>query len=106
MPMAALNTAYLRDGMVLFVDDEVALDKPVHLVSIVSPGSDKPMLHPRHLVVLGGGARATLIESHLGAGSESCFNNIVTELALAEGAALDPFEIGRASCRERGGQCV
>lgn len=89
MPLAALNTAFLNDGMALFLDEGVVLDKPVHLVSIVAPGATKTMYQPRHLIVLGKGARATLIETHVGAGDTACFNNIVSEIALDEDSGLD-----------------
>ena len=91
LPMAALNTAFMRDGMVLFVDDGVIVDKPVHLVSIASPGDTPMMLQPRHLVVLGDGATATLIESHIGGSGGAYFNNLVSELTLGESAELNHY---------------
>ncbi|MCZ6845784.1 MAG: Fe-S cluster assembly protein SufD, partial [Alphaproteobacteria bacterium] len=91
MPLAALNTAFMRDGMVLFVDAGVIVDKPVHLISIVAPGDTPMMLQPRHLVVLGDGAKATLIESHIGGGDGAYFNNLVSELTLGERAELNHY---------------
>lgn len=91
MPLAALNTAFMRDGMVLFVDDGVKLDKPVHLVSITVSGDAPMMLQPRHLVVLGEGAEATLIESHMGGSGGAYFNNLVSEFTLGEGAQLNHY---------------
>jgi len=91
LPLAALNTAFMRDGMVLFVDDGVIVDKPVHLVSIASPGDTPIMLQPRHLVVLGDGAKATLIESHIGGSGGAYFNNLVSELTLGERAELNHY---------------
>jgi Fe-S cluster assembly protein SufD len=91
MPLAALNTAFMRDGMVLFVDAGVDVDKPVHLVSITVPGQTPLMLQPRHLVVLGDGAKATLIESHIGGSEGAYFNNLVSELTLGEGAELNHY---------------
>lgn len=91
LPLAALNTAFMRDGMVLFVDAGVNVDKPVHLVSIASPGDTPMMLQPRHLVVLGDGAKATLIESHIGGSGGAYFNNLVSELTLGERAELNHY---------------
>lgn len=91
MPMAALNTAFLQDGMAIFIGENITLDKPVHLISITAPGAGAMMVQPRHLVVLGKGAQATLIETHITATGGSSFNNIVTELQLAEGAKLNHF---------------
>lgn len=91
MPLAALNTAFMRDGMVLFVDGGVDVDKPVHLVSITVPGATPMMLQPRHLVVLGDGAKATLIESHIGGSDIPYFNNLVSEFTLGDGAELNHY---------------
>jgi len=91
MPMAALNTAFLRDGMAMFVGDRVVLDKPVHLISITAPGDRPLMVQPRHLVVLGKNASATLIETHITAEGGSSFNNIVAELQMDDGAKLNHF---------------
>ena len=91
MPLAALNTAFMHDGMVLFVDAGVAVDKPIHLVSIAVPSAAPMMLQPRHLAVLGDGATATLIESHIGGSDIAYFNNLVSELSLGEGAELNHY---------------
>ncbi len=91
LPLAALNTAFMHDGMVLFVDDGVSIDKPVHLVSIAVPSDTPMMLQPRHLVVLGDGAKATLIESHIGGSGGAYFNNLVSELTLGERADLNHY---------------
>lgn len=91
MPLAALNTAFMRDGMVLFVDAGVDVDKPVHLVSIAVPGATPMMLQPRHLVVLGDGAKVTLIESHIGRTDGAYFNNLVSELTIGAGAELNHY---------------
>ena len=90
MPLAALNTAFLGDGMVLLVDKGVVLDKPVLLVSVGAPDERAVTYQPRNLVVLGDGAAASLVEAHIGAGSDvGYFANIVTEIALGESARLD-----------------
>ena len=91
MPMAALNTAFLRDGMTMFVGAGVVLDKPVHLISITAPDDGHLMVQPRHLVVMGKGAEATLIETHITTEGGSSFNNIVSELHLDDDAKLNHF---------------
>jgi Fe-S cluster assembly protein SufD len=90
MPLAALNTAFIGDGMVLLVDAGVTLDRPILLISVGAPGATAATFQPRHLVVLGDGAAATLVEAHTGTdGGTGYFANIVTEMALGEGARLD-----------------
>jgi len=89
MPMAALNTAFLSDGMAIFVDADVSLEKPVHLISVSARDDGDAMVQPRHLVVMGRGASSTLLETHISADGGACFNNVVSELHLAEGAKLN-----------------
>lgn len=91
MPMAALNTAFLNDGMAMLVDADVSLDKPVHLISVSVSGGGEVMVQPRHLIVMERGARASLIETHVSADGGASFNNVVSELSLAEEARLDHF---------------
>ncbi len=88
MPLAALNTAFAGDGLYLRLEDGVALERPVHLVSI-GGGTESPvMFHPRHLIVLGAGASATVVESHIGLGDGSYLANGVLEAEVGRGAAL------------------
>ena len=91
MPMAALNTAFIRDGLFLSVASNVVLDKPVHLLSIIAPDDSPMMIQPRNLVVLGSGSKATLIESHIGNPGVGYFNNIVSEHTLGDGAQLNHY---------------
>jgi len=95
MPMAALNTAFATDGLYLSLDDGVRLERPVHLVSI-GGGTDEPvMFHPRHLVVLGVGASATLAESHIGLGDCAYLSNEVLEAQVGLDASLEHYRLQR-----------
>lgn len=94
MPLAALNTAFLGDGMVLLIDEGVVLDKPVLLVSVGSPAADGATFQPRNLVVLGDAASATLIDVHVGmVPGARYFANVVTEIALGAGSRLDHYTL-------------
>ena len=84
-PMAALNTAWIEDGLVLIVPRNIAVPGNIEIV-FVSAG-DAPVAHPRLLVSLGDNAEATLIEHHLGSAAGG-FTNQVAEIALGQGANL------------------
>ena len=86
LPMAALNTAFFADGLVLDLDD--APDKPIHLVSIGAAGEGQPLFQPRHRISLASGA-ATVIESHLALGGAGRYAaNGVTEISVGKDATL------------------
>jgi Fe-S cluster assembly protein SufD len=94
-PMGALNGALMADGLVLLVEPGVTLDRPVHVVSVGrAPDGQARHGHPRHLVVLGDGARATLVESRVSApDSAEMLCNAVTEIALGAGARLNHLRL-------------
>lgn len=84
----ALNTAAFDDGLVMLLDAGVHLERPVELLHL-SIGLDEPGLaQPRHLIQLGAGARAELIERYLSFGTALYCNNAVVEIRLAQGARL------------------
>jgi Fe-S cluster assembly protein SufD len=84
-PMAALNTGWIEDGLVLIVPRGVSIESPI-TVNFVASG-DAPVAHPRLAVSLGDNAEVTLIEHHLG-GASGGFTNQVAEIALGRGANL------------------
>lgn len=85
--LAALNTAYMGDGLVVRLPAGIVLGQPLHLINIAAPAA-AIAIQPRHLVILEAGASMTLVESHAGLGDTPYFANAVTEISLAPGARL------------------
>ena len=106
---ASLNAALFVDGFVLALDPGVALETPVEIIHWGDAADSA--LHLRHLVHLGAGSRATIIESY--AGSGRYWTNAVALVDLGSGAALrhaklqdeadrrDPFRPGAGEYRGR-----
>ncbi len=89
----ALNTASMRDGLVLLLAPGVVLERPLELVHI-AVGLDQPSVcHPRYLIQLGAGAQATLIERTIGRDETLYCTNAVLEIDLAPGAVLNHHRI-------------
>jgi Fe-S cluster assembly protein SufD len=92
-PFAALNTAFLRDGVVLRVGRGVRVEAPIHL-RFVATGAAGTIAHPRALVVLEENSEATVIESFASvAGSTGddpapYVTNVVTQLVVGPAARL------------------
>jgi len=84
----ALNQAFLQNGLFLHVADGVVLDGMVQLVHVSEAGDQSIVSHPRHLLVLGRNARAGLLQVDLGVDGVA-WSNSVTEIELADGAALE-----------------
>ncbi|MTI11454.1 Fe-S cluster assembly protein SufD [Curvivirga aplysinae] len=90
--LAALNTAYLADGLYLELDRAVMMEKPIHLVSLTYTGDEAVSFHPRHSIRLGDGAAATILESHVGVSGEmQSFGNAVSEIQLGRDANLGHY---------------
>jgi Fe-S cluster assembly protein SufD len=93
MPMLALNTALMADGIVLRIAEGVTVDRPIHLIFVGAAGDAPLAVHPRILVIAGRDSRATLVESHVGVGDRPYLSNLVSEVALHEGAALGHYKL-------------
>jgi Fe-S cluster assembly protein SufD len=88
----ALNTALMGDGAIIQVAKGTELKRPVHL--IFATGADKPSAtFVRSLVVVGEGARATIIEDH---NSGEAQVNAAFELVVGDEAKVDYFKITNA----------
>jgi len=87
-PLAALNLALMGDGAALIVPDGIAIENPVHIVHVSTGTHEAAAHHLRHLIVLGEGSAATVVESRSGIGMIGAWTNVVTEAALGRNAHL------------------
>jgi Fe-S cluster assembly protein SufD len=99
-PFTALATAFLDDGIFLFVPPRTVIEQPIQLTCRLPSAGGNPIAHPRVLIIVGDQARVTVVESHEsgaeGRGGESVsLSNAVTELVLGEGARLDYVRVQR-----------
>ena len=84
----ALNRAFLGDGAVISIPPGARLPQPIELVFLARGESDVAS-HPVVLVLAGEGARATVVEHHLGAGAGAKLANPFTCIAVGERAAVE-----------------
>ena len=88
----ALNTAFMGDGAVILVAQGAALVQPIHLV-FVNAGGEPASVFARSLAVIEKGARAMLVESHLGAIASDTQVNTALELKVGDEAHVDHIKI-------------
>ena len=97
-PFTALNTAFLREGGLVHVGAGVDLTAPVHLLFVSTAEAGGTVSHPRNLVVVERGARASIIESYVTlAPGQGYWSNPVTEVAVGAGAWVEHTRIQRES---------
>ncbi len=87
-PFAALNDAFLTDGLFLHLKPGVDLGSVIEVIH-VSVGQSGPVFqHPRNLIVAEAGAHATVLEHYIGFGQSPTLANAATEVVLGEGAGV------------------
>ena len=93
-PFAALNTAYLEQGIFLRIGRDIVLDKPIAFLYHTSGGL-KRFACLRNLIVLETGAQAEMIEyyHYSGAPKSEYFNNIVHEIYIGRNAKLRHYAV-------------
>jgi Fe-S cluster assembly protein SufD len=92
--LAALNTAFLRDGACVRLAANSALERPIYLIYVGLPNAFSA---PRTLIVADPKSQATIIEHYVGLDAPGYFSNAVTELALAPGAKLTHYRLQEES---------
>ena len=87
-----------REGGVVHVAAGVDLAAPVHLLFVTTAEAGGTVAHPRNLIVVERGARASIIESYVTlAPGQSYWTNPVTEVAVGAGAWVEHTRIQRES---------
>ena len=87
----ALNTALMGDGAVIRVASGATIERPLHLLFVVS---DNPAaIFTRSLVTIDHGARVMLIESHEGPAASDYQVNAALELFAGDSAHVDHVKV-------------
>jgi len=90
--LTALNSAFIQDGLFVYVPEGVKVEKPIQLINIVD--SQVPLLlQPRHLVVAEKGSELTLVHCDHSLTHNVSFTNTVVEIFAQPGAVVDHYKI-------------
>ena len=87
-----LNSAHMRNGCVIKVEDNTQIDKPINLIYLNLPNSNKSSLFIRNYIKLGANSKCTIYENYLSTqkkeASQTYFINTQSDIHLLEGASL------------------
>ena len=87
-----INTAFMQDGLFIYVPDNVKVEKAVQVINIVD--SKNPVfLQPRNLVIAGKNSRLALIHCDHTLTHNISFTNTVSEVILHENAYVDHYKV-------------
>lgn len=92
---ANLNAAGFSDGAYVVVPKDTVADGAIHLLYISTESAEAWAAHPRNLIVVGQGSKATLVEDYVGPHGSTYFNNVVNEIAVADSATLNHTKVQR-----------
>ena len=91
-PLVALNTAFANDGYLLFIPDNVTLEKPFQLVNFLEcPG--KAFVTSRNLIVAGRNSEVNLIVCDHTLNLNEYLSNSVTEIIAGENARINIYTV-------------
>ena len=83
---AALNSAFVEDGIYIHVPRGVVVDTPIYVLYVTVPGATPTMNHPRNLIVAEENSQVTVVEDYVSLGEGITFSNAATELVAGDNA--------------------
>ena len=89
----ALNTAFLQEGVFLFIKKSVVIEHPVYIYNISDARSVNTLAQPRSLVYIGESAQVKFVESYSTIGQSDSFTNQVMELVVEKNALVEYYKI-------------
>src|SRR5687768_11040328 len=87
----SLNTAFLRDGIVIMISARTVLEQPIEVTFASASQGSGSVSHPRLLIVAGEASQATVLERYVGQGA--AFTNPVGEVWLGNNAVIDHYKL-------------
>ena len=90
--VAALNTAFAADGVIIAVDPDVVVARPIHLAFVTTTATPSAMFTQSSLSV-GSGAVVTLVETHEGPDQSEYQVNTALRMMVGDQAQLDHIKV-------------
>jgi Fe-S cluster assembly protein SufD len=89
---AALNTAFVSDGITITIPENTMYDKLINVVFFNSGGLNA-VSHPRVFVNAGSNSSTSIMETYLGGSQNISLTNSVSEIILNEGAIVNHYRL-------------
>lgn len=88
----SLNLAFAQDGFFIYVPDNVVVETPMQMVSIIN-WEKGLFIQTRNLVIMGKNSKMTMVHCDDSTNQEAMFKNSVTEVFVDEGANLEHYKL-------------
>ena len=89
---AVLNTAFAADGVIIAVDPDVVVARPIHLVFVTTAAMPSAMF-TRSSLELGSAAAITLVETHEGPDQSDYQVNTALRMTVGDRACIDHIKV-------------
>ncbi len=99
-PFAALNTAFFEDGILIEIDKNAIVDKPLHIIHQYYH-QQAGFIQPRVLIVANQNSKADIIETVTMSDGTPLFVNTVSEYYVKDNAQLSHYNIQLAPAAGR-----
>ena len=90
--IVALNTAFIQDGLFVYVPKGVKVEKPIQLINIVD-SSHPVFIQPRSLVIAEQDSELSLVHCDHALAHTPSLSNAVLEVFLMPGARIDHYKV-------------
>ena len=89
---AALNTAFLSDGIIVNIPENTTYDKLINVVFFNS-GDSNTISHPRVFLKVGANSKISIMENYVGGSENTSFTNSVSEMILEENSVVKHYRL-------------
>lgn len=91
--LTALNTAFAKDGCLIYLSKNITDVAPVHLLNISDSRSESYLLQPRNLIIVEDHSALSLVEDYYSIGEKHSFTNVVTEVYCGKNSDVKHYKI-------------
>ena len=89
----ALNTAFVKDGIFIFVKKGQVIEEPIYIYNITDARSGNVLAQPRTLIYVSENAQVQIVETYATMGVDESFTNEVLEIIVDKDARAEYYKI-------------
>lgn len=94
---AALNLAFMTDGVVIELSRNTVVEQPIHVLYFAS--QPETSVHYRNLIIADENAQATVVEHYFGPDGSSYLTNVVTTILGAANSSIEHYKLQQESAK-------
>ncbi len=91
--LISLNHALTRDGIILEIDDQYSLNKPLIIYNFFDKNVDNKIINNKVFILLGENSKLSLVDFYKSEGNIKYFNNTIHNYSIKKNSILKKFSI-------------